>query len=101
MDDVLQLDESIFQEDESLTDRMRRQAPKFNMTNASLTAICGNPAIPIHSQDDEALPGEKVMFNTLVTLINVSDQDYVRRSYIPVPTLHTNSAIRVEVHLLQ
>jgi hypothetical protein len=101
MDDNLQLDESIFQEDESLTDRMRRQAPKFDMTNASLTAICGSPPIPVHSQDDEASPGEIVMFNTLVTLVDVSDRDYVRCSYILSPTLQTNSGTRVEVHLLQ
>jgi hypothetical protein len=100
MDDILQLDESIFEEDESLTDRMRRQMPKFDMTNASLTAICGHPPIPIHSQDDDASPGETIMFNTLVTLIDVPDQDYVRRSYVPVPTLQTDSAIRIEVHLL-
>jgi hypothetical protein len=100
MDDI-QLDESIFQEDESLTDRMRRQAPKFDMTNASLTAICGTPPIPIHSQDDAALPGETTMFNTLVTLIGVPDRVYVRCSYILSPTLQTNSGTRVKVHLLQ
>ena len=78
MDDFLQLDESIFQEDESMTDRMRRLTPKFDMTNASITAVCGDPPIPIHSQDDDASPHETTMFNILVALINVPDQDYVR-----------------------
>jgi hypothetical protein len=77
MDEFFQLDESIFHEDESLTDRMRRVTPKIDMTNASLTAVCGSPPIPIHSQDDDARWGETVMFNILVTLIDIPDQNYV------------------------
>ena len=78
MDDILQIDDGIFEEDESLSDLMRRQAPKFDMSNASLTTICGFPPIPIHSQDDNASPGETVMFGILTDLINVPDQEYVR-----------------------
>jgi hypothetical protein len=85
MDELLQLDETLFQEDETLTDRMRQLAPKFDMTNASLTAVCGNPPIPIHSQDDDASSGETVMFNILVTLIDIPDQDYVRFEYLRIP----------------
>jgi len=78
MDNLLSLDDSIFYEDESLADRMRRQAPKFDMTNAALTAVCGTPAVPVHSQDDDALPHEKTMFNILVILLDVRVEDYVR-----------------------
>jgi hypothetical protein len=77
MDELLQLGENLFQEDESLTDRMRRVAPKFNMTNASLTAVCGIPPVHIHSQDDDAWWGETAIFNILVTLIDTPDQHYV------------------------
>jgi len=77
MDDILTLDDSIFYEDESLTDRMRRQAPKFDMTNAALTTVCGTPSIPVHSRDDDALPHERTMFNILVTLLDVPVEDYV------------------------
>jgi len=78
MDDLLLLDDSIFHEDESLADRMRRQAPKFDMTNAALTAVCGTPSIPVHSRDDDALPHERTMFNILVTLLDVPVEDYVQ-----------------------
>jgi hypothetical protein len=101
MDELLQLDESIFQEDESLTDRMRRQTPKFDMTNASLTAVCGNPPIPIHSQDDDASSEETVMFNILVTLIDIPDRDYVRSEYSESRGLNTDTKQRVEIPLLQ
>lgn len=77
MDDLLHLDGDVFQEDESLADRMRRQAPKFDMTNASSTAMCGTPSCSVHSQDDEASPHETIMFNIFVTLIDVPDRDYV------------------------
>lgn len=77
MESLLLLDDGIFYEDESLTDRMRRQAPRFDMTNASLTAICGNPPISVHFQDDEASSHETIMFKTLVALLKVPNADYV------------------------
>jgi hypothetical protein len=85
MDDLLQLGENIFQEDESLYDRMRQQAPIFDTTNASLTAICGNSPNPIHSRDDDASSGETAMFNILVTLIDIPDQDYVGSECLRIP----------------
>ncbi|KAI4851118.1 hypothetical protein E4T44_02332 [Aureobasidium sp. EXF-8845] len=91
MDDLLHLDDSVFREDETLTDRMRRLAPKFDMTNASLTAVCGNPPIPIHSQDDDASSHETTMFNILVTLINVPDQDYTRSTSALIAAQATNT----------
>lgn len=75
MDDILQLDDTIFQEHEDLSDRMERIRPKFDMTNAALTAICGHPPIPIHSDSDETWPPETEMFNILVNLMNVPNQD--------------------------
>ncbi|KAG9532557.1 hypothetical protein KCU93_g1111, partial [Aureobasidium melanogenum] len=78
MDELLQLDETLFQEDESLHDRMERNRPKFDMTNSALKAICGYPPIPIHSESDETWPPETEMFNILVSLINVPNEDYSR-----------------------
>lgn len=78
MDELLQLDKTLFQEDESLYDRMERSRPKFDMTNSALKAICGYPPISIHSESDETRPPETDMFNILVSLINVPNKDYVR-----------------------
>ena len=82
MDDLLHLDGDVFQEDESLADRMRRQVPNFDMTNASLTAMCGTSLVSTHSRDDKASPHETTMFNIFVTLINIPDHDYVRPDHI-------------------
>ena len=78
MNDLFDLSGDVFHEVESVADRMRRQAPKFDMTNASLTATCGTPLILVRSQDGKASPHETIMFNIFVTLINVPDHDYVR-----------------------
>ncbi|CAD0113272.1 unnamed protein product, partial [Aureobasidium uvarum] len=91
MDDLCQLDESIFQEDESLVDRMERLKPRFDMTNASLTSICGHPRISIHSQDDKASREETIMFNLLIELINVSDQEYDRSTAASAAAHATNA----------
>lgn len=88
MDELLQLDETVFQEDESLRDRLERIRPKSDMTNAAFTAICGDPSIAIHSESDEEWPPETELFNILVDLINVPNQDYVCCAYITID--HTN-----------
>ncbi|KAG9605305.1 hypothetical protein KCU77_g638, partial [Aureobasidium melanogenum] len=75
MDDLLQLDNTIFQEDESLVDRMERIRFKFDMTSPALTAMCGYPSLSIHSESDETWPPEIEMFNILVSLTNVPNED--------------------------
>lgn len=82
MNELLQLDETIFQEDESLRDRMERTRPKVVMTNAALSARCGDPPIPIYCESDEVCPSETEMFNILVNLINVPNSVYVCCDYI-------------------
>ncbi|KAI4724856.1 hypothetical protein E4T49_07416 [Aureobasidium sp. EXF-10728] len=61
------------------------------MTNASLTAICGKPPIPIHSKDDEASHEEAIMFKLLVDLINVPDEEYDRRNSASTAAHATNA----------
>ncbi|KAH0372720.1 hypothetical protein KCU65_g991, partial [Aureobasidium melanogenum] len=91
MNDLLQLDDNLFQEDESLHDRMERIRPKFNMTNAALTTVCGHPPVPIHSESDETWPPETEMFNILVNLIDVPDEDYSRTTSASQAASATNA----------
>ncbi|KAI5242016.1 hypothetical protein E4T43_04982 [Aureobasidium subglaciale] len=77
MDDLSHFDETMFQGDESLEALRSRVDPRFDPANAALKATCGHPPIHIHSQDDDALPNETIIFNILIELTDVPEDTYV------------------------
>lgn len=80
MEDLAHLDDTIFEENEYTADRMQRLWPKYTMSNAALTATCGSPPIPLHSQSDETSPSEIAMFDILTDLINIPTHEYQKHT---------------------
>jgi hypothetical protein len=77
MDDQVHLDESIFKEDESLKALMNRPNPIFDLSDAAIKTNCRHSSIPIHSERNEVTPLEVVIFDILVDLMNIEDEQYV------------------------
>ncbi|THY19929.1 hypothetical protein D6D02_02153 [Aureobasidium pullulans] len=61
------------------------------MSNAALTATCGNPPIPLRSQSDETSPSGTAMFNFLTDLINIPTHEYQKHTSAAKTARATNS----------
>lgn len=91
MEDLTHLDNIMFEEDENIADRMQRLWPRYTVSNAALTAICGSPPIPLHSQSDETSPSETAMLNIFTDLINIPTHEYQKNTSAAKTARATNS----------